>query len=632
MGFFSIFAPADRKAGLLSPSSSPSSSSSSSSPFSSSSSSSSVSVFSSSSSSSSTSSSSSSSSSASSSPSSSSASGVSSLQDCACFSRFLHDKRVIQEQVFLERHIDAYHLVACLLEHYPPHLIQNDADLVEILYRFSLTDTAYKLLEQKACAENLREKPKHFSNLVQKLSFCPSSFSSVSSSSLLSFSSADSRVLRGGEESPQAQPGRREGEKEENGDTKTGHRLYCGETHGSPSLPCRSADCGLRQFCERGQAGECSCMQLVSGRSVPRGQETQSEEGEASSRLPGAKKAQTAAEDQRENEGGDQRDEERKQSAGTGKEEDEALRVDRFRVLPGSLLETVLKQPLHPLVTGRRPNAWHSAVAADDMRVYVRNYEDNRELLTFRIEGDVEAPLEAILSVLNEVDLFKNWVPYFSRPFKLGLREVVSTSLGRVDQIVQFHVDFPWPLSNRDALFEVWAVDDFERNSQIAVKMTTLDHESPSPRHRVPVPKPAKDVERMCVDGNLVIVPRGSNASFLRLLWHTNCRMHVPLKMVDFVSSAFQSACKAAMTGEHEARRAKNRFLYGFIEARLSEVGLSECGTAKLPAGPEVSGAQTADTDVHGDASAKLDEEDDEFFDAIEGDDSGCAAHSADCE
>lgn len=37
----------------------------------------------------------------------------------------------------------------------------------------------------------------------------------------------------------------------------------------------------------------------------------------------------------------------------------------------------------------------------------------------------------------------------------------------------------------RDACFEVFAVDDFERNSQIVVKMITLDHTCKTPRQNM---------------------------------------------------------------------------------------------------------------------------------------------------
>ncbi|PFH31343.1 hypothetical protein BESB_027780 [Besnoitia besnoiti] len=537
--------------------------------------------------------------------------------ECTCFSRFLCDKRVIQEQVFLERHVDAFHLLARLYAQYPPHLLQNDPDLVEVVYRFSLTDSVYRILEQDACAAKLRERPKAFSRLAEKLSF----------SSLHSAPSCPPR---------EADCARREDEEGGGAGRPEGERRGEGGELASPdaqekaksetSLRCCSAEtCSLRQFCE---TGECSCLRLArewrgpasfpEGPGAPGGRQEGETLTQGGVSVHAADKGQTGAE-----------------NAANGC----SGLPESMRPLAGSLLEAVLAQPIHPLVTGKVPGPWHCAVSDGTMSVYVRNYEDNRELLTFRIEGESDAPLLSILSVLNEVDLFKLWVPYYSQPFKLGLRQADSTSMGRVDQLVQFHVDFPWPFSNRDALFEVWAVDDFERNSQIVVKMTTLDHENPSPRARVPVPKPAKGVERMCVDGSLVISPRGSHSSFLRLVWHENCRMRVPMKMVDFVSSivakgafnSFRAACKTAMDGEHQERRKKNRFLYGFIENRLAEVGLHGEGLDALKADRDLSGSQaTAETEVKREVSEKFEqnEDEEEFFDAEEGVEGGgtCAA------
>lgn len=118
----------------------------------------------------------------------------------------------------------------------------------------------------------------------------------------------------------------------------------------------------------------------------------------------------------------------------------------------------------------------------EDLQVFLRTYADNREMISFRLEGKVDAPLLNILSVFNEVDLFAEWVPYYKTPFRcvrhtpfsetslrvsgiwtwflffvsasgrlrrLGLHKVDCTSLGRVDKLVQFHVHFPWPLANR---------------------------------------------------------------------------------------------------------------------------------------------------------------------------------------
>lgn len=122
----------------------------------------------------------------------------------------------------------------------------------------------------------------------------------------------------------------------------------------------------------------------------------------------------------------------------------------------------------------------------------------------------------------------------------------------------------------RDACFEVFAVDDLERNEQIIVKMITLDEAHRSPRQRMvgfcvflsevvqnvinfmffiriyqyiylflhaqTIPTPGKGVQRMVVDGSLLIRPLGPHSSFLSLLWHENSRMKIPMAMADFAT------------------------------------------------------------------------------------------------
>lgn len=248
------------------------------------------------------------------------------------------------------------------------------------------------------------------------------------------------------------------------------------------------------------------------------------------------------------------------------------------------LLTRVLTETTHPLLVSNEPLPWKLVV--DDgpsLRIHLRSYKDNPEKISFRLEGTVGAPLICILSVLNEVDLFSRWLPYYTRPFKLGLRKAESTEFGRVDKMVQFHIDFPWPFANRDACFETFAVDDFERNSQIVVKMLTLDQDCRSPRQRMAIPAPSKSVQRLLVDGSMVIQPLGPRESRVSLLWHENCRMRVPVSMADFVTKlfarsafrCFSEACVAAMDGEMEQRRQMNPDLYGLIEDRLRQVGLS---------------------------------------------------------
>eukprot|EP00820_Chromera_velia_P018276 Cvel_27373.t1-p1 / transcript=Cvel_27373.t1 / gene=Cvel_27373 / organism=Chromera_velia_CCMP2878 / gene_product=hypothetical protein / transcript_product=hypothetical protein / location=Cvel_scaffold3404:15876-16872(+) / protein_length=284 / sequence_SO=supercontig / SO=protein_coding / is_pseudo=false len=68
---------------------------------------------------------------------------------------------------------------------------------------------------------------------------------------------------------------------------------------------------------------------------------------------------------------------------------------------------------------------------------------------TFRIEGLVNAPIQNVLSVLYEFDMYKNWVPEHRIP-KMGLAEASKlNSYGVIDMIVKFRSMLPWPLSDR---------------------------------------------------------------------------------------------------------------------------------------------------------------------------------------
>ncbi|PHJ23430.1 start-2 domain protein [Cystoisospora suis] len=382
----------------------------------------------------------------------------SSSSECSCYSRYLHDKHTVQELVFLERHVDAFHLVSCMCEVYPLHLIHNDLDLIEVLYRFKTTDQVYRLLGQDECASNLLLSSRHLPSYVKKLSF--SSSSSLTSSSPSTVATAGQRGGGGGEEEG---GGRRRisGVRGEKKDTwgeaacccdrllKDQDRNFCQErkekeeerknardrkerrnenerTASLISLPfvCENRRdrrvCPLQQYCsqevkerkekdhpkeEEEEERMCECVERLRKRREVRARR----EGGRSAAYEGRSK--TTDEEKDSSTKKEKEREERRVDSKEEEEEEERWIRDILTPLKLSLYEEALSQSIHPLVTGKSPGPWHCAVDDGDGRVkiYVRNYQDNRELLTFRIEGQIEAPLLSILSVLNEVDLFKLW-------------------------------------------------------------------------------------------------------------------------------------------------------------------------------------------------------------------------------
>ncbi|KAL8270001.1 hypothetical protein Esti_006066 [Eimeria stiedai] len=182
--------------------------------------------------------------------------------------------------------------------------------------------------------------------------------------------------------------------------------------------------------------------------------------------------------------------------------------------------------------------SWHLAIQeTNGLKIFFRRHASST-LISFRVEGFVEASILNIISVLNEMDLYRDWIPYYSFPLKsaaaapmhlnltqqfarhltlvraqgeengLGLREVKKLyQMGRVEQISLLELDFPWPMNNRfffsfplellmtsplqaaasspllqDCCVDIWAADDLDYTNRFFVRITSLDGCNNNPR------------------------------------------------------------------------------------------------------------------------------------------------------
>jgi hypothetical protein len=125
--------------------------------------------------------------------------------------------------------------------------------------------------------------------------------------------------------------------------------------------------------------------------------------------------------------------------------------------------------------------------------------------LTCRMESPIPSSLLVpLLSVLNESSLYHTWIPSWSIPFKIGVRQ--SKQLlhdRRGHQIIQVQCDVPWPLVPREVLMDVIAVDDIDENGFIIAKMRTLkdDQEDDSLPEGFTMPPVERNMERADFDG-----------------------------------------------------------------------------------------------------------------------------------
>lgn len=131
-------------------------------------------------------------------------------------------------------------------------------------------------------------------------------------------------------------------------------------------------------------------------------------------------------------------------------------------------------------------------------RIYYRC--DSKRTLSVRVETVIARDmLVPLLSVLNESELYSSWLPKWTSPTRLGVRESVKVAqVGRCSQLVIITCDAPWPLETRQVVLDAVAFDDMDANGDIGVLLRTRDCDTDT---RVP-PKPSdEEITRIEVDG-----------------------------------------------------------------------------------------------------------------------------------
>jgi hypothetical protein len=130
--------------------------------------------------------------------------------------------------------------------------------------------------------------------------------------------------------------------------------------------------------------------------------------------------------------------------------------------------------------------------------------------LTCRMETPIPSSLLVpLLSVLNESSLYTEWMPRWNYPFKMGVRQsdqLLQETRGH--QIIQIECDVPWPLTPREVLMDVIAVDDIDQQGFIIAKMRTLEtmktQDLPA---GFSIPPLKKNTERIDFDGAILFRP-----------------------------------------------------------------------------------------------------------------------------
>ena len=110
-----------------------------------------------------------------------------------------------------------------------------------------------------------------------------------------------------------------------------------------------------------------------------------------------------------------------------------------------------------------------------DVSIYYRMDTETQTKLTARIESPIHKDmLVPFLSVLNESELYKSWLPNWTMPRLRVRRSDKLSQTGRCSQVVLVTVDLPWPFSSRECVLDAWGVDDIDASGDICVLVDSI--------------------------------------------------------------------------------------------------------------------------------------------------------------
>ena len=77
----------------------------------------------------------------------------------------------------------------------------------------------------------------------------------------------------------------------------------------------------------------------------------------------------------------------------------------------------------------------------------------------------------ALTCILNEIDLYKTWVPSLMFP-RMRLDESFQIHpISKTDQLAYLRAAIPWPMAHRDLILRVYGMDMMSRDNKIVVSL-----------------------------------------------------------------------------------------------------------------------------------------------------------------
>ena len=103
------------------------------------------------------------------------------------------------------------------------------------------------------------------------------------------------------------------------------------------------------------------------------------------------------------------------------------------------------------------------------------------QLLTLKLEGVIDVPLLNLLTLIYEIELWDQWVPFLNKPFEVNFFPCINLKLKKIDRaatVVHTDFKFPFPLAQRTANLYGIGVNRLKENGTILIIAQSIDEVS----------------------------------------------------------------------------------------------------------------------------------------------------------
>jgi len=179
----------------------------------------------------------------------------------------------------------------------------------------------------------------------------------------------------------------------------------------------------------------------------------------------------------------------------------------------------------------RQSNGWKLSTDAEQIVVLYREEPDGNPIKSIACHFDVPAAIKIIMMLMSEADLLPSWMPPF-----LGLEVRRLAQPGRFRQLVYMKIWMPWPIKDREMVFDAMGCDVLEAYGGILVVVRSFDAERDSDLYgNVHVPEVTSD--RVRIDITLAgVFVQGGPGHDCKLSNVVNVNLKLPVVPVSLIN------------------------------------------------------------------------------------------------